>query len=72
MKRQKDNTPGYKKAFIGWLGIYLLITPLIYCLNSTISCLPVYVQTFILTAISTPLMHLVIPILNKVLLRKER
>jgi antibiotic biosynthesis monooxygenase (ABM) superfamily enzyme len=71
MKRQKDNRLQYKKAFIGWLGIYLLITLLIYCLDSIIRSLPVYIQTLILTAISTPLMYIVTPLLNKVLLRKK-
>ena len=71
MKKQKDSPLEYKKAFISWLGIYLLITALIYCLDSSITHLPVYVQTFILTAISTPLMYVIIPALNKVLIRKK-
>lgn len=58
----------YKRALIGWLGIYSLITPLIYLLSDAIGSLPIYMQTFILTGISTPLMCLLAPFLNKALL----
>jgi antibiotic biosynthesis monooxygenase (ABM) superfamily enzyme len=71
MKSRKDSPSEYKKAFISWLGIYLLITPLIYCLSGIINGLPVYIQTFILTAICTPLMYIIIPILNKLLSGKK-
>ena len=65
------NISQYKKALIGWLGIYILITPLIYLLNGALFCLPIYLQTFILTAISTPLMQLLLPFLNKIFLKEK-
>jgi len=72
MKAMIKNATEYKKALIGWLGIYMLITPLIYILNDAILCLPIYLQTLILTAISTPLMHILIPLLNSFFLKEKK
>lgn len=59
-----------KKAALSWLAIYILITSLIYILNGRIVNLPIYLQTLILTLITTPIMHIVMPWLHKIIKKK--
>jgi len=59
--------PRYKMALVVWLAIYVLITGLQALTGDLLANLPLMLRTFILTAVTVPLMtFLVMPLLTRV------
>ncbi|MDQ4073385.1 MAG: hypothetical protein M3162_03670, partial [Thermoproteota archaeon] len=52
--------PKWKRAVISWIGIFPLITFLVYLIGTWTANLPFFVDTLIITSISVPLMTYVI------------
>lgn len=58
-------TDRHKRAFLIWLAIYPLITLLFYLFGNYLLLLPLFVRTFILTAIAVPAVYyIILPVYN--------
>ncbi len=55
-QRPPGPPPRYKVAFVTWLGLYPVLTALIFMMRPLIGELPMPMQTLLLTAIVVPMM----------------
>jgi antibiotic biosynthesis monooxygenase (ABM) superfamily enzyme len=57
----------HKRVFIIWLGIYPLITLLLYLLGDVLVKFPLPLRSLMLTAIAVPVLaYIILPILHKI------